>query len=251
MSKRSEPMVSLAIQERRCTTNSSAGLTEHTSAINHSPNRSSVPTGILFPHNSTSFEDLDRSKAVKVGIVTGAATVTYISVGLATLLIYLRRRRRARSLLCHSVSRDTADTSEAPPTESTEIGIIMPLTMIMALISGLFAAIGHHLFYEGLDNQIVPSQGWKAYGIEFTSQQLNIAGGTALAFLVKLCLVLAVSTSYTQAIWDTARACTKERGMTITQLDAAFSVLSNIVALKEVRLWSRYPMLILLATVAW
>jgi uncharacterized membrane protein len=132
-----------------------------------------------------------------------------------------------------------------------EIGILVPLTMLMALISGLFIAIGHHLFYEGLDGQAVPSQGWKAYGIEFTSQQVNIAGGTALAFLVKLTLVIAVSTSYTQAVWNTARACTKERGMSITQLDAAFSVLSNVVALKEVRLWSRYPLLLLLAIVAW
>jgi hypothetical protein len=234
-----------------CTDLSAATAFKHTSSTSYPSNRTSVAVVTSSIGNITSFEDLRRSQALNIGLVTGAATLTCISVGFATLLVHCRRRRRRAHILCHNISHGTANASKALLVDSSDVGLLMPLMMLMALISGMFMAIGHHLFYKGLDGRVVPSQGWKAYGIELTSQQLNIAGGTALAFLVKLCLVVAVSTSYTQAIWSAAKACTKERGMSIRQLDAAFSVLGNIVALTQVRLWARHPMLISLATVAW
>jgi hypothetical protein len=123
--------------------------------------------------------------------------------------------------------------------------------MFMASASGLFIAVGHHLFYENLDGQEVPSQRWKTSGIELTTQQVNIALGTALAFLVKVCLVLAVSSSYTQAIWSAAKASKKGQHMSIADLDAAFSALGNLGALSKLHLWAKHPLMLSLVAIAW
>lgn len=185
-----------------------------------SPNQTAAPTASPAITTNTTLVVPVRSRNVKIGIVAGAAISTCILVGLTTLSIYYHRGRRIHAFHRHETATALDDID--PMMASAEIGLRVPVIMFMTLISGLFIAVGQHLFYANLHGQEVPNQRWKASGIEVTSQQLNIALGTALAFIVKMCLVSAVSTSYTQAVWSAAKLCSRKQGMSIAELDAVF-----------------------------
>lgn len=124
-----------------------------------------------------------------------------------------------------------------------------PSTITLSLIAGLLFAVGHHLFYQHLDSRKVASEDVRILGSRISPQQLNVAIGTAFAFLVKASLVTAVSTSYLQLLW---RALLRAaRGSTLGDLDTAFSGLNNIISLSKVWVWWRLPLLLALAIVAW
>jgi hypothetical protein len=61
-----------------------------------------------------------------------------------------------------------------------------PLTMIGLPILGVLLAAGHHLFYSSLNDTETPNN---------FKQQLNIAYGTAFAFLAKSALIAAVASA--------------------------------------------------------
>lgn len=65
-----------------------------------------------------------------------------------------------------------------------------PTTIIAALLVALASAIGHHAFYSNLNDQLVNSDD------RLFTQQVNIAIGTAFAFLFRASLVIAVGASY-------------------------------------------------------
>ena len=124
-----------------------------------------------------------------------------------------------------------------------------PATIILALLFGLLFAVGHHLFYRNLDGRKVTSEDFSILGSDISPQQLNVAIGTAFAFLVKASLVTAISTAYLQLLW---RALLRSaRGSTLGNLDTAFSGLNNIISLGQVWVWWRLPLLFALAVVAW
>ena len=124
-----------------------------------------------------------------------------------------------------------------------------PATIILALAFGLLFAVGHHLFYRNLDGQRVASEDISILGSDISPQQLNVAIGTAFAFLVKASLVTAVSTAYLQLLW---RALLRSgRGSTLGNLDTTFSGLNNIISLGKIWVWWRLPLLFALAVVAW
>lgn len=124
-----------------------------------------------------------------------------------------------------------------------------PTTIIFSLIAGLLLAVGHHLFYNRLHGQQASPDGFKILGSHVSPQQLNIAIGTAIAYLVKTFLVLALSTAYLQLLWRALLKAT--RGSTLGDLDTAFSGLSNLISLSKVWVWWRAPLLFCLALVAW
>lgn len=124
-----------------------------------------------------------------------------------------------------------------------------PTTIILSLLCGLMFAVGHHLFYRHLDGHEVKTEDFKIFGSDVPPQQLNVAIGTAFAFLVKASLVTAVSTAYLQLLWR-ALLCSA-RASTLGHLDTAFSGLNNIISLAKVWVWRRWPMLFLLAISAW
>lgn len=124
-----------------------------------------------------------------------------------------------------------------------------PATIILSLAAGVLLAIGHHLFYNHLHGRSARTDGWQILGSDVSPQQLNIAIGTAIAYLVKTFLVLALSTAYLQLLW---RALLRAaRGSTLGDLDTAFSGLSNLISLSKVWVWWRLPLLFALALVAW
>ena len=124
-----------------------------------------------------------------------------------------------------------------------------PATIIASLFMGVMLAIGHHLFYNSLHGRQARTDGYKILGSDISPQQMAVAGGTALAFLVKSALVTALSTAYLQLLWRALLR--KANGSKLGDLDAAFSGLNNIVSISKIWVWRRLPLLFSLAVVAW
>jgi len=123
--------------------------------------------------------------------------------------------------------------------------------MISSFLCGVLLALGHHLFYQSLDNKSASVQ-YDVMRREFDGQQLNIAIGTAFAFLVKAAFVLAVSTTYYQIFWrHMQREVISDDLPTLKNTDSAFSGLDNIISLLTIPMWCRYPFLFTMAAVAW
>lgn len=79
--------------------------------------------------------------------------------------------------------------------------------MLVALFAGIAFALGHHFFYDRLDVKELPAGNYTMgqYNSGISRQQSNTAIGTAFAFAVKTCLVLAVSTAYVHhLVWRLA-----------------------------------------------
>jgi len=80
-----------------------------------------------------------------------------------------------------------------------------------------------------------------------TDQRINLVGGTALAFLVKTCLSIAMSSAYTQILWKFFRV----HSIQISTANAIFGLMSNPLGLFRYRLWWLHPFMMLLALGKW
>ncbi|KXS97850.1 hypothetical protein AC578_7656 [Pseudocercospora eumusae] len=129
-----------------------------------------------------------------------------------------------------------------PPGQTARL--CFPLVvLVFALPSGL------SIYQYYLKGTPVDDEPYKLVNFELSQQQINTAVGTALAFLSRSCLVLALSTAYTQAFWWTiTRDCTPAR---LSTIDVLYSVLSNVCNLFRPRTWSKHPLLLLTALVTW
>ncbi|KAF7193881.1 hypothetical protein HII31_04771 [Pseudocercospora fuligena] len=132
---------------------------------------------------------------------------------------------------------------------NSHIHWLAPVTILSSLIGGIVLALSHHLFNSSLKGTLVDAEPYKLVSYEVSQQQINTAVGTALAFLSRSCLVVAVSTAYTQAFWWTiTRDGTSPR---LSTVDVLYSVLSNIWSLFRPKTWWRHPLLLLTALVTW
>ncbi|KAK3636944.1 hypothetical protein LTR56_012604 [Elasticomyces elasticus] len=128
----------------------------------------------------------------------------------------------------------------------------VPFLMFGSLVVGVLLAIGHHLFYRSLDGKEASQGGYNVLGSKYTGQQVNLAAGTAFAFLVKSFLVLSVSAAFCQSFWRSINGETqREKPPTLEHIDTAYTVSTSIFALFDVRLWYRHPSLILIAALIW
>ncbi|KAK5310170.1 hypothetical protein LTR70_009672 [Exophiala xenobiotica] len=109
--------------------------------------------------------------------------------------------------------------------------------MLVTLVAGVFIAVGHHLFYSRLDGQPVDTQ---------ISQTWVNRIGTGLAFVVKLFFVAAVGIAYTQYQWRTI----SRKPWKIKQIDSLTGVLNNAWYFYDVSLWTRVPVLTVMAVVS-
>lgn len=79
-----------------------------------------------------------------------------------------------------------------------------------------------------------------------------MAIGTGLAFLVKTLLVVSVSTAFCQIFWRTIKARAEDQSPPkLGEIDTVFASSSSLFAFLDVRVWLRYPHLILLALLVW
>lgn len=118
--------------------------------------------------------------------------------------------------------------------------------MTFSFFAGLAFAIGHHFFCNSLTGK-APRHSYHLRGLSYdvSAQQVNVAIGTAFAFLVNHLLRRAVETAYDQTIW---RAVKKDASK-ISDVDALFSF--SFFTILNIRLWRRYPLLMILGGVSW
>ena len=114
----------------------------------------------------------------------------------------------------------------------SKIEWLVPTTVVLSLAIGVLAALGHHVFYSSLDGSPAPNEDYHIWGSSLSRQQVNVAGGTAFAFLVKAALMTAISVTYVQLFWRAMLHTS--RHTTLATLDTTFSVLSNAFALFKV-----------------
>ncbi|KAF2716003.1 hypothetical protein K431DRAFT_350651 [Polychaeton citri CBS 116435] len=116
-----------------------------------------------------------------------------------------------------------------------------------ALVAAVALAVGHHVFYTRLNGTKTPSDGYSLGGTRISKQQVNVALGTSLSFLVKVCLTIALSAAYIQAFWKAM----SHRAIRLSHLDVTFSAMSNAFSLCHLGAWFKFPLLLYLALTAW
>ena len=153
---------------------------------------------------------------------------------------------------------NSAYRSELPEPHSTflmgrlsEVHWVAPASMLGAFSGGVGLAAGHHFFYQSLDGSIATDASYSIFGSNVSTQEANIAIGTALAFLVKACLVYATCVAFLQFFWKEATAVNGRKPAKLMTLDSLYSSLGNIFTLLNLPLWWRYPFLLCIAATAW
>jgi hypothetical protein len=126
---------------------------------------------------------------------------------------------------------------------------LAPTTMVSTLVGSCLLALGHHLFYNRLNGEPVPTRSYHFARTSISRQQYNTAIGTALAFLVRTLLAVAVATAYTQIFWRNAKS--SKRSPTLRELDWASGTLDNVFNLLNFKTGLKYPTLIVLALLFW
>jgi len=124
---------------------------------------------------------------------------------------------------------------------------IAPTTIFGALLCGILFALANHVFNSTLSGHPVPSYHLSVVGTQVSRQELNIVAGTTFAAIIKLCLGLALSTSYAQLFWH----ATAGRQTKLIALDALGAVTTNALHLFRIPIWLRYPLLLLVALLTW
>ncbi|KAI0428325.1 hypothetical protein F5Y09DRAFT_357831 [Xylaria sp. FL1042] len=96
-----------------------------------------------------------------------------------------------------------------------------------SLFAGILVSVGHHLYYASLEGTLVEGERVIA-GYHVSNQTFATAVGTAFAFIVRAFLVFAVSGAYVQVFWQAVTHARKVN--TLEEIDAMFSILSNLFA---------------------
>ncbi|OTB01551.1 hypothetical protein M426DRAFT_25581 [Hypoxylon sp. CI-4A] len=113
-----------------------------------------------------------------------------------------------------------------------------PATVLIALVMGVVFSICHDRLYASFNGQPVSSR---------RQQRVVTSAGTAFAFLVRACFTISTATAFSQQIFHSV----KQRYETINNLDILFGLLGNVFYMGNVKLWLRYPALIILALITW
>ncbi|KAI8950665.1 hypothetical protein F4801DRAFT_602078 [Xylaria longipes] len=123
-----------------------------------------------------------------------------------------------------------------------------PASILGGLLAGILISVGHHLYYASLEGTS-PEGSRIIVGYRFSNQAFTTAVGTAFAFIVRAFLLFAVSGAYVQVFWHSATHARKVN--TLEEIDAMLSILSNLFAFRAGSSWWKYPMLLLIALIAW
>lgn len=137
-----------------------------------------------------------------------------------------------------SQQREISNDDDSNKSQKRRVNWQSPAIMYGSLLAGLALSVGHYAFYAHLNNMLVAST---------LSQTWVNRIGTAFAFLVKLCFVIAASTAYAQRQWLVMGRSTLKIG----QIDSMTGVLNNIFNLFDGFLWLRHPVLGTIAIVTW
>ncbi|ETI24513.1 hypothetical protein G647_03882 [Cladophialophora carrionii CBS 160.54] len=114
-----------------------------------------------------------------------------------------------------------------------------PIIMVTAFPSAILFAVAHHILNLKLDGREVTELA--------VDQQWISRAGNALAYVVKVLLLLATGTAYFQRVWHHARG----KPTKLSQFDSLFGVQDSIFEFRHVKFWLRRPVLLLVAMVLW
>lgn len=111
----------------------------------------------------------------------------------------------------------------------------VPLLMVGPFTLAIVCATAHHLFSTHLNGQTVASA--------TLTQQVNIAAGTAFAYLVRALLVFAAGIAYAQLLWHLLLK--PDTRLLVSSIDSLSSLLTSLVELFRTTATWRYPSLVL------
>ena len=144
-----------------------------------------------------------------------------------------------------NVDPKTPQQTSSVPTDGREItpakwgiGWQCPAMMVGPVICGALLAVGHHLYYDSLDDTPVHSINQQTWAIRI---------GTGFAFLIRSFLVAAVGVAATQELWATLR----KKSIRLYGIDSMFAVMGSPLALLTWDVWVYAKTLTLLAILAW
>jgi hypothetical protein len=123
--------------------------------------------------------------------------------------------------------------------------------MLGAFVSGTLLAVTHDQFYNNLDKKAAPIDKYVVGDFAFSKQQMNLNIGSALAFLVKVCLVLAASIAYAQVFWKKTRKLSSNGGVALSKVDSMQLACQNLLEFLTPSIWRSAPCLILVALTVW
>jgi hypothetical protein len=118
------------------------------------------------------------------------------------------------------------------------IGWQCPTLMIGPVICGALLAVGHHLYYDNLNDTRVNSINQQTWAIRI---------GTGFAFLIRSFLTSAVGLAAVQQLWATLR----KKSIRLYGIDSMFAVMGSPLALLTWDIWIYAKTLTLLAIVGW
>lgn len=124
-----------------------------------------------------------------------------------------------------------------------------PTSSVGSLTAALAFMVAHHLFYRSLQGTSVSDDA--PFGFEVSQQQVNIAIGTAFAFLAKACMVIAISVAFVQIFWHGINARSMDAAPTLERIDAVYTSMDNAFEMFNFRTWVAHPELMLVAGLAW
>jgi len=121
--------------------------------------------------------------------------------------------------------------------------------MVMVYLAGLGVVCGHHFFYSRLSRKPPPAAVYRVWNssMALTGQQLNLAIGAALAFLVKSTLSAVVSVSAEQSAWRAIRTST----MTVGGIDKLLLMRRDFLCLCSFEPWKKSLLGVLLTVLYW
>ncbi|KAF8155141.1 hypothetical protein K438DRAFT_2026530 [Mycena galopus ATCC 62051] len=125
-------------------------------------------------------------------------------------------------------------------------GHIVPLLkIVLAWVSALALASGHHAFYASLDNHSVTSG--TTVSLLVYSQVGASAVGTTFAILVSSLLAASAGTAFLQCAWRAAR----KHAISISGLNAMWSSLTNLFAFLSVDFWRTAQGAVIVSALVW
>jgi hypothetical protein len=123
-----------------------------------------------------------------------------------------------------------------------------PIALAFSASLGVAFAIGHHVFYNSLDDKAIPNSQYNVLGTySISEQQINLAAGNVFAFITKYWLSLAVSTAFQQIVWRKLR----QNSHAIGTVDNILDILSNGLLCFSPALWKSFTNAMLIAVFFW
>ncbi|OJD30020.1 formylmethionine deformylase-like protein [Diplodia corticola] len=143
----------------------------------------------------------------------------------------------------HLLHHDPTTQAQPPAKAQTRIsrrGVQWrsPALMMLLFFAGIVFAIGHHIYYQSLDDTPVTST---------SQQEWAIRIGTGLAFLVKATLAASIGIAFTQYLWTVAT----RKAMALQSIDDMFSLTKNPASFANFEVLVGVKLLVLLAMASW